>query len=127
MYAIDEALRIIDTYEPPSHPHVEVPPAEGSGHGATEAPCGLLYHRCALDADGTVTDALLVPPTGQNQGAIEADLRRTASRALAARDVTDAELTDLCERAIRNHDPCISCSTHFLDLTVDRTTGGSRA
>ncbi|GAA2804639.1 hypothetical protein GCM10010505_34020 [Kitasatospora aburaviensis] len=36
-------------------------------------------------------------------------------------EVTDAELTALCERAIRNHDPCISCSAHFLDLTVERT------
>jgi len=26
----------------------------------------------------------------------------------------------LCEKAIRNHDPCISCSAHFLTLTVDR-------
>ena len=25
---------------------------------------------------------------------------------------------DRGERAIRNHDPCISCSAHFLDLTV---------
>ena len=36
-------------------------------------------------------------------------------------DPGDAALTALCERAIRNHDPCISCSTHFLDLTVERT------
>ncbi|WP_030681162.1 Ni/Fe hydrogenase subunit alpha [Streptomyces sp. NRRL B-1347] len=127
VYAVDEALRIIDTYEPPSRPHIEVPPAARTGHGATEAPRGLLYHRYALDADGTVTDALLVPPTAQNQGAIEDDLRRAASRALTARDLTDAELTDVCERTIRNHDPCISCATHFLDLTVVRTTGGPRA
>jgi coenzyme F420-reducing hydrogenase alpha subunit len=32
----------------------------------------------------------------------------------------DSELTALCERVIRNHDPCISCSVHFLKLTVDR-------
>ncbi|WJV44722.1 Ni/Fe hydrogenase subunit alpha [Streptomyces flavofungini] len=127
VYAVDEALRIIETYEPPSRPYVEVPPVARTGHGATEAPRGLLYHRYALDADGTVTDALLVPPTAQNQGAIEDDLRRTASRALAAGDPTDAELTDLCERTIRNHDPCISCATHFLDLTVIRTTGGPDA
>ncbi|MFD9905769.1 Ni/Fe hydrogenase subunit alpha [Streptomyces sp. NPDC059063] len=127
VYAISEALRIIDTYEPPPHPFVDVPPAARTGHGATEAPRGLLYHRYALDADGTVTDALLVPPTAQNQGAIEDDLRRTATRALARPDLSDAELTDLCERTIRNHDPCISCSTHFLDLTVVRTTGGPDA
>jgi coenzyme F420-reducing hydrogenase alpha subunit len=35
-------------------------------------------------------------------------------------DRDDAALTALCERAIRNHDPCISCSAHFLDCTVQR-------
>ncbi|CAL9650148.1 hypothetical protein SUDANB96_06631 [Streptomyces sp. enrichment culture] len=63
---------------------------------------------------------MLVPPTAQNQGAIEDGLRRLAQQALAGGDPDDGELTALCERAIRNHDPCISCSTHFLDLTVVR-------
>ncbi|MFJ9084438.1 Ni/Fe hydrogenase subunit alpha [Streptomyces sp. NPDC102384] len=120
LYAVDEALRIIDAYEPPARPYVDVPPRAGTGHGATEAPRGLLYHRYVLDTDGTVTDARLVPPTSQNQGAIEEDLRRFAEEALTQPGVQDADLTHLCECAIRNHDPCISCSTHFLDLTVER-------
>ncbi|TJZ99575.1 Ni/Fe hydrogenase subunit alpha [Actinacidiphila oryziradicis] len=119
VYAIDEAMRIIDAYEPPPRPSVEVPPHAGTGHGATEAPRGLLYH--TLAADGTVSDARLVPPTAQNQGAIEEDLRRLVQAAMDDGDPGDAELTALCERAIRNHDPCISCSTHFLELTVDRS------
>ncbi|GGP94307.1 Ni/Fe hydrogenase subunit alpha [Streptomyces melanogenes] len=128
VYAVDEALRIIRTYEPPPRPFVEVPPVAGTGHGATEAPRGLLYHRYALDGEGTVTDAVLVPPTAQNQGAIEDDLRRVAQAALDAGDpaaLADSALTGLCERAIRNHDPCISCSAHFLNLTVERTSGGT--
>ncbi|MFI6845199.1 nickel-dependent hydrogenase large subunit [Kitasatospora sp. NBC_00085] len=125
LYAVDEALRLIDAYEPPPRPYVEVPPRAGTGHGATEAPRGLLHHRYTLDARGTVTDAVLVPPTAQNQDAIEEDLRRTVQELLRAGEPTDAELTTLCERAIRNHDPCISCSTHFLDLTVDRTGSGA--
>ncbi|MGW2817379.1 Ni/Fe hydrogenase subunit alpha [Streptomyces sp. NPDC001415] len=120
VYAIDEALRIIGTYEPPPRPYVKVPPVAGTGHGATEAPRGLLYHRYLLDAEGTVADARLVPPTAQNQGAIEADLHRLAQARLD-QGAPDEELTRECERAIRNHDPCISCSTHFLDLTVERT------
>ncbi|WP_405521728.1 nickel-dependent hydrogenase large subunit [Streptomyces canus] len=127
VYAVGEALRIIKAYEPPEHAFTDVPPVAGTGHGATEAPRGLLYHRYRLAPDGTVTDALLVPPTAQNQGAIEHDLLRLAQRALAEHDPTDAELTTLCERAIRNHDPCISCSTHFLDLTVVRIPGASHA
>ena len=123
VYALEEALRIIAAYEPPAPPYTEVPPAAGVGHGATEAPRGLLYHRYALDAHGIVTDAVMVPPTAQNQGAIEADLRRLAQRAVSEQNLGDEELTDLCERAIRNHDPCISCSTHFLDLRIVRTPG----
>ncbi|WP_327068595.1 Ni/Fe hydrogenase subunit alpha [Kitasatospora sp. NBC_01302] len=120
LHAVDEALRIIDTYELAPTPYVEVPPRAATGHGATEAPRGLLYHRYTLDSSGTVTDAVLVPPTAQNQGAIEDDLRRQVQSGLDRGEPTDAELTALCERAIRNHDPCISCSTHFLDLTVER-------
>ena len=33
---------------------------------------------------------------------------------------TGATLTSLCEKSIRNHDPCISCSAHFLTPTIDR-------
>ncbi|MFG2177732.1 Ni/Fe hydrogenase subunit alpha [Streptomyces abikoensis] len=120
LYAIEEALRLIDDYQPPPHPAVDVTPRAGIGHGATEAPRGTLYHRYVLDADGIVTDARLIPPTSQNQGAIEEDLRRVVQDRLTHGDTTDAELTRLCERAIRNHDPCISCSAHFLDLTVER-------
>ncbi|MEY9942979.1 Ni/Fe hydrogenase subunit alpha [Kitasatospora sp. GAS1066B] len=125
LHALDEAVRIIDAYEPAPRPYVDVPARAGTGHGATEAPRGLLYHRYTLDEDGTVTDAVLVPPTAQNQGAIEEDLRRIVRDRLRAGDPGDAELTALCERAIRNHDPCISCSAHFLDLTVERGESGS--
>ncbi|MFD5319221.1 Ni/Fe hydrogenase subunit alpha [Streptomyces sp. NPDC127098] len=121
VYALDEALRLIDGYEPPPAPAVPVPARAGTGHGATEAPRGLLYHRYRLAPDGTVLDASLVPPTAQNQDAIEDHLRRVVQARLAAgRGPDDDELRLLCERAIRNHDPCISCSAHFLDLTVER-------
>ncbi|MGW8378192.1 nickel-dependent hydrogenase large subunit [Streptomyces sp. ODS28] len=121
-YAVGEARRLIEAYERPSPARLEVPPRAATGHGATEAPRGLLYHRYALTAEGTVADAVIVPPTAQNQAAIEEDLRQHVQAALDAHSpATDAELSALCERAIRNYDPCISCSTHFLDLTVERT------
>ncbi|KUJ66835.1 dehydrogenase [Streptomyces albus subsp. albus] len=120
LYAVEEALRLIDRYEPPPRPAVDVPPRAGTGHGATEAPRGTLYHRYVLDSAGLVTDAQLIPPTSQNQGAIEEELRRVVQDELARGHATDAELTRLCERAVRNHDPCISCSAHFLDLTLER-------
>lgn len=117
VYAVEEALRIIDNYERPARPYLEVEPRAGVGHGVSEAPRGLLYHRYEIDESGRISAALIVPPTSQNQAAIEADLARVV---LAGAALDDAELTTLCERAIRNYDPCISCATHFLTLTVDR-------
>jgi coenzyme F420-reducing hydrogenase alpha subunit len=115
--ACDEALAIIDAYEQPDAPAVEVTPRRAVGHGATEAPRGLLYHRYEIDEDGTILDAKIVPPTSQNQLAIEEDLRAVVERGL---DLPDEQLSLRCEQTIRNHDPCISCATHFLTLTVDR-------
>jgi len=117
LVACEEALRIVERYEPPDRPFVDVPPRAGRGHGASEAPRGTLYHRYDIDADGTVTAALIVPPTAQNQAAIEDDLRGFVAPRL---HLSDEELTRQCEMAIRNHDPCISCATHFLDLVVER-------
>lgn len=115
--AVEEALRIIGDYTPPTPSRVPVPARAGTGHGWSEAPRGLLYHRYTLDDDGTILDATIVPPTSQNQRAIETSLYELVRSSL---DATDDELRHVCEQAIRNYDPCISCSTHFLDLTVDR-------
>ncbi|MET9258564.1 Ni/Fe hydrogenase subunit alpha [Amycolatopsis sp. NPDC004079] len=114
VYAIEEALRILDSYERPPRAHVEVPPRAGIGHGISEAPRGTLYHRYELDAAGLVQTADIVPPTSQNQAAIEADLRHVLGERL---DSDDAALTALAERTIRNYDPCISCSAHFLEFS----------
>ena len=117
VYAVQEALRIIETYERPPRPYVDVEPRPGVGHGWSEAPRGLLYHRYEIDESGRIAAALIVPPTSQNQAAIEADLTKVV---LAGVDLDDAALTSMCERAIRNYDPCISCATHFLTVTVKR-------
>jgi sulfhydrogenase subunit alpha len=115
VYACDEALRLIDSYEEPDVPAVEVRPRAGSGHGASEAPRGLLYHRYRVDADGMILEAQIVPPTSQNQQAIEDDLRGVVQQNL---ELSDERLQGLCEQTIRNYDPCISCATHFLRLEV---------
>jgi coenzyme F420-reducing hydrogenase alpha subunit len=117
LYALDEALRLIDAYEPPDPPAAELEPVAAVGHGVTEAPRGLLYHRYELTADGRIASARIVPPTSQNQLAIEEDLRDFVA---ANAELGDDELTLRCEQAIRNYDPCISCATHFLRLEVER-------
>jgi len=115
LYACDEGIRLIADYEPPDPPHVDVRPRDATGYGCTEAPRGLLYHRYRITADGTITDAKIVPPTSQNQRVIEADLRDFAAGRLS---LPPDRLTADCERAVRSYDPCISCAAHFLDLRV---------
>jgi sulfhydrogenase subunit alpha len=115
--ACTEALRIIDGWTDGAAPSVPVPPRAGEGFGASEAPRGTLFHRYVIDGGGIIRDAQIVPPTSQNQPSIEADLR---SMVQAWSDLDDHTLQHRCEQAIRNYDPCISCATHFLDLTVDR-------
>ena len=117
VYACDEALRLIADYTPPDVPSVPLTPRAGIGHACTEAPRGILYHRYELAEDGSIKDARIVPPTSQNQLSIEEDLREVATRSL---DLPDDALRDRCEQAIRNYDPCISCSCHFLKLAVHR-------
>jgi sulfhydrogenase subunit alpha len=118
VYACDEALRLIAAYQPPARPFVPPAPRAAVGYACTEAPRGILYHRYRLDAEGTILEAQLVPPTAQNQGVIEEDLRDVATDGL---DLAEEALKARCEQSIRNHDPCISCAAHFLKLQVHRT------
>jgi len=117
VFACAEALRIIREYEPPAAPRVKVPNRSGVGQAITEAPRGSLYHRYAIDEQGLILTAKIVPPTSQNQKRIEDDLREYAAR-VATWPLDEA--TWKCEQAIRNYDPCISCATHFLKLTIAR-------
>ena len=116
VYAVEEALRLIADYVRPDPAAIIVPPRAGVGHGASEAPRGLLYHRYELEADGRIASATIVPPTSQNQAAIEADLRDVVAANLS---LDDSALTALCEQTIRNYDPCISCAAHFLHVSVE--------
>jgi coenzyme F420-reducing hydrogenase alpha subunit len=117
VFACEEALRIIEQYEPPAKPFVEVTPRAGLGYGCTEAPRGILYHRYRLDHQGIILDARIVPPTAQNLKTMESDLWQFIPPRL---DLPDAKLTWQCEQAVRNYDPCISCATHCLRLNIVR-------
>ena len=117
LYACDEALRIIDQYDKPEKPAVQVEPRAATGYGCTEAPRGILYHRYRVDDKGVILDAKIVPPTSQNQKTIETDLWQFVPEYL---NLSHDQLTWRCEQAIRNYDPCISCATHFLKLHVER-------
>ena len=117
LQALDEARRIIESYTPPEQPFVVVKARAATGYGATEAPRGMLFHRYTIDGDGLIADARIVPPTSQNQKTMEEDLFAMAS---VLADLPLSEATWRAEQAVRNYDPCISCSTHFLDCRIER-------
>lgn len=113
LYACDEAVRIIENYEPPAEAAVKYEVRPGFGFGCTEAPRGILYHRYLIGEDGLIKDAKIVPPTAQNQRMIETDLRNFVASNM---QMSKQDLTLKCEQVVRNYDPCISCATHFLKL-----------
>jgi coenzyme F420-reducing hydrogenase alpha subunit len=117
LYAFEEAIRIIEAYEPPETPSIDYEMHAGTGYAATEAPRGTLYHRYSIDDRGIIQDAKIVPPTSQNQKMIENDLREYIAPRV---DIPTDQLRAECEQVIRNYDPCISCATHFVKLEIER-------
>ena len=117
-YACWEAIRIMEQYTYPEASYVEVTPRSGIGYGCTEAPRGILWHRYEMTDKGDVISATIIPPTSQNQARIEQDLGFSLNA--FGLDQSDEVLRLRSETVIRNYDPCISCSTHFLKLKVSR-------
>ena len=116
VHATAEALDIVTTYRPPERHRMDWTARAGTTGWATEAPRGLLFHRYRVDERGRIASARIVPPTSQNQAAIEADLTAFAPSVLGE---PPAIATLRLEQLVRSYDPCISCATHFLDLTTE--------
>lgn len=108
----------MEHYKIPEESHPEIKPRAGIGFGCTEAPRGTLWQHIQLGAQGQVKMARIVPPTSQNQARIEEDLRISLNQ--FGLDKEEDSLRAYSEMLIRNYDPCISCSTHFLKLKVSR-------
>lgn len=84
----------------------------GEGVGAVEAPRGTLYHHYRIRSE-RLTEVNCIIPTGQNLGNIEADLRVLVPGMLS-RD--SLQITQAAEMLVRAYDPCISCSTHMVEV-----------
>ena len=117
VFAIDEALRVIQMYDPPPAPRAAVPVRAATGQAITEAPRGINYNRYSFDENGLILSVRIVPPTSQNQKRIEEDLRALVPGIVS---LPMDEMKRRCEQAVRNYDPCISCATHFLNVNVER-------
>lgn len=116
LLALVEAIRIIRSTPQATSASVPFEACAGQGEAITEAPRGMLYHRYATSADGLIQDAVIIPPTSQNQRGMELDMAHLAPSLL---QMSDEEASLAAERVIRNYDPCISCATHFLKFKVE--------
>ncbi len=116
VHALALAADLLEGYTPPVRCRVPIVPRAGIGGHGTEAPRGICWHEYRTERDGTIASARIIPPTSQNQSTIEDDLRAVAAEVVS---LPDEEAALRCEHVIRNYDPCISCSVHFLRLRRD--------
>jgi coenzyme F420-reducing hydrogenase alpha subunit len=114
----DLAIELVEAYQPAGESRISFEPRAGEGCGVSEAPRGLLYHRYIVDEHGMVRFARITPPTAQNFAQMEADLWALAPSAI---QLPQEEASLAFEHLLRSYDPCISCSTHFLKLKVERS------
>lgn len=105
---IDERLAAGITPERPS-----VTPRAGTGVGCVEAPRGILFHKYTFDEQGRCTAANICIPTNQNHGNIQKDFESLLP-VILDREQVDIRL--LMEMLVRSYDPCVSCSTHYLNV-----------
>ncbi len=119
VHSIDDSIRLIDELLEDGMDEekamVEVKPKAGRGVGAVEAPRGLLIHDYTYDDDGKIEKANLIIPTGMNYGNMERDMNAIVPGII---DKSEDEIRLACEMMIRAYDPCISCSTHFLNVKL---------
>ena len=106
--AILEKLRI----KQEERPKIEVT-VPSLGVAALEVPRGVLFHEYGINSEGIITDCNIITPTTQNVQSIENDIKKLLPQILHK---SKEEIQDMIERLIRAYDPCISCSTHFLNV-----------
>jgi sulfhydrogenase subunit alpha len=90
-----------------------IPVKAGNGVGAVEAPRGTLFHNYEIDEKGLITNANCIIPTSQNLNNIEKDMEKLVPEIL---DKSDEEIIRSLEMLVRAYDPCISCSTHVVNV-----------
>ena len=125
VHALALAADILADYRTPARSRIPITPRAGSGAHGTEAPRGICWHSYTTDDDGSIRSARIIPPTSQNQATIEADLLSFAQQITS---LSDEQAALRCEHLIRNYDPCISCSVHFLKFHrkwIDRAEAGT--
>jgi sulfhydrogenase subunit alpha len=117
VHTCDLAIELANSYQPQGPSFKEIKIIPGEGYGVSEAPRGLLYHRYVVDEQGLIRFARITPPTAQNFAQMESDLWALAPNVI---NQPQEEASLAFEHLLRSYDPCISCSTHFLKLKINR-------
>ncbi len=92
---------------------VKVTPKAGKASGCVEAPRGILFHEYEFDRKGHCVGADICIPTNQNHASIQEDFEKLVPEIL---DEGEDAIRLKMEMLVRSYDPCISCSTHMLDV-----------
>ncbi len=92
---------------------VKVKVRAGRGAGCTEAPRGILFHEYEFDKNGKCLAADMCIPTNQNHANIQKDMEKLVPQII---DEGEDAVRQKLEMLVRAYDPCISCSTHMLDI-----------
>ena len=116
-HSVEDSIQLIDTLRDQGmkdEKPVKVKVKAGRGVGLVEVPRGLLIHDYTLNSKGYCTKANCVIPTNQNHANIQKDMEKLVPEIL---DRPEKEIELTLEMLVRAYDPCISCSTHYLDVT----------
>ncbi|MDI6755138.1 MAG: Ni/Fe hydrogenase subunit alpha [Thermodesulfobacteriota bacterium] len=85
----------------------------GKGVGAVDVPRGILFHDYTYDKNGICLEANCIIPTNQNHANIQKDMEALLPQIL---DRPQEKIRLSLEMLVRAYDPCISCSTHLLQV-----------
>ena len=116
VHCVEDSIRLVDELVDRGLKEEPLPPFPGKGGegvGSCDVPRGILFHNYVIDDEGIIQGANCVIPTNQNHANIEADLRALVPQIL---DRPQDEIRHMTEMLVRAYDPCISCSTHLLDV-----------
>jgi len=116
VHNIEDSIICIDTLlekEIKDEKPTKVKIKKGRGVGIVEVPRGILVHDYTLDGNGNCTKANCIIPTNQNHGNIQKDMEKFVPEIIHKKE-KEIELN--LEMLVRAYDPCISCSTHYLDV-----------
>jgi coenzyme F420-reducing hydrogenase alpha subunit len=116
VHCVEDSIRIIDELVDrglQEEPRYQFQGQGGEGVGSCDVPRGILFHNYVIDDEGLVQGANCIIPTNQNYANMEADMRALVPQIL---DQPPEKITHMMEMLIRAYDPCISCSTHLLNV-----------